>query len=92
MDWQNSSHEQIYNRIGKQIKQMRKVYGYSQEQLAEETGLGRTTIIRIEKGEVITLDSIIRIFSVFSILDRFDELFVAPELSPMQILLKSKKK
>ncbi len=92
MDWQNSSHEQIYNRIGKQIKQMRKVYGYSQEQLAEETGLGRTTIIRIEKGEVITLDSIIRIFSVFSILDRFDELFVSPELSPMQILLKSKKK
>jgi transcriptional regulator with XRE-family HTH domain len=92
MDWQDSSHEQIYSRIGKQMKQMRKVYGYSQKQLAEETGLGRTTIIRIEKGEVISLDSIIRIFSVFSILDRFDELFVAPELSPMQILLKSKKK
>ena len=92
MDWQNSSHEQIYNRIGEQIKQMRKVYGYSQEQLAEETGLGRTTIIRIEKGAVITLDSIIRIFSVFSILDRFDSFFIAPELSPMQILLKSKKK
>lgn len=92
MDWQNSSHEQIYNRIGEQIKQMRKVYGYSQEQLATETGLGRTTIIRIEKGEVITLDSVIRIFSVFSILDRFDHFFTAPELSPMQLLLKSKKK
>ena len=92
MDWQNSSHEQIYSRIGEQVKQMRKVYGYSQEELAEETGLGRTTIIRIEKGEVMTLDSIIRIFSVFSILDRFDQLFAVPELSPMQILLKSKKK
>ncbi|MCT4580326.1 MAG: helix-turn-helix domain-containing protein [Flavobacteriales bacterium] len=92
MDWQNSSHEQIYRKIGEQLKLMRKVYGFSQEQLAEETGLGRTTIIRIEKGEVITLDSIIRIFSVFSILERFDQLFTAPELSPMQLFFKSKKK
>lgn len=92
MDWQNSTHEQIYNRIGKQIKKMRKVYGYSQEKLAEETGLGRTTIIRIEKGEVITLDSVIRIFSVFSLLDRFDQFFISPELSPMQLFLKNKKK
>jgi transcriptional regulator with XRE-family HTH domain len=92
MDWQNSSHEQIYNRIGEQVKKMRKVYGYSLEQLAEETGLSRTTIIRVEKGEVITLDTIIRIFNVFSILERFDQLFAVPALSPMQLLLKNKKK
>lgn len=37
-------------RLGKRIKEIRKTKGLTQEQLAELTGLDRTTISRIESG------------------------------------------
>lgn len=38
-------------KIGKKIKEMRKLKGYSQEGFAAKAGLGRTYYGRIERGE-----------------------------------------
>jgi len=88
MNWQEQSHKEIYLSVGKRIRSMRVSHGYSQKELAKESGLGRTTIFRIEKGESISFDAIIRIFRVFHTLDRFETLFDVLELSPMKMYLK----
>lgn len=87
MNWQHLAHEDIFEQIGLKLKIMRKAYGYSQQDLAKQAGLGRTTIFRIEKGESMSLDAIVRILKVYGVLDRLDALLASPTKSPMQSFL-----
>lgn len=49
-------------KIGKKIKEMRKLKGYSQEGFAAKAGLGRTYFGRVERGEQnISIQNLIRI-------------------------------
>ncbi len=49
-------------KIGKLIRETRKAKGYSQEAFAAETGLGRTYMGRIERGEQnISIQNLIQI-------------------------------
>jgi DNA-binding XRE family transcriptional regulator len=91
MNWQHLAHEDIFIQIGMKLRSMRKTNGYSQVELAKLTGLGRTTIFRIEKGEAISMDAVVRIMRVYHILDRFNPLFESPKKSPMQSFLDGSK-
>lgn len=49
-------------KIGKKIREMRKLKGFSQEEFAAEAGLGRTYYGRIERGEQnISIQNLIQI-------------------------------
>ncbi len=49
-------------KIGKKIREMRKLKGFSQENFAAEAGLGRTYYGRIERGEQnISIQNLIQI-------------------------------
>lgn len=49
-------------KIGKKIREMRKLKGFSQEDFAAEAGLGRTYYGRIERGEQnISIQNLIQI-------------------------------
>ena len=43
--------QQTRNRIGQRIAKLRKLYGFSQEQLSERAGLQRSHLSRIEAGK-----------------------------------------
>jgi transcriptional regulator with XRE-family HTH domain len=43
--------QQTRNRIGLRIAKLRKLYGFSQEQLSERAGLQRSHLSRIEAGK-----------------------------------------
>lgn len=91
MSWQEKSHKEIYDTIAERLKVMRKSYGFTQEELAEQAGISRSTIARIEKGETITLDAIIRIFRCFHTLERFEHLFETTPLSPLELYRNERK-
>lgn len=38
--------------IGKNIRYIRNLYGYSKQQLADLVGIGKCTLINVERGEV----------------------------------------
>lgn len=55
--------------IGKQIKELRKNKGWSQQKLAEESGLSFNTITRIEQGigNSPTLKTLIKLVDVLGV-------------------------
>lgn len=57
------------NMIGKQIKELRKHKGWSQQKLAEESGLSFNTITRIEQGigNSPTLKTLIKLANVLEV-------------------------
>jgi transcriptional regulator with XRE-family HTH domain len=74
-DWQDLPQIEIYKNIGKNLKETRKSFKYSQSKLAEKAGLSLRTIQRIESGEALNFDSLIRIFRVYNQLNQLQSIF-----------------
>ena len=91
-DWQNLPQIDIYKNISNNLKEIRKSYKYSQKELAEKTGLSLRTIQRIESGEALHFDSIIRIFRVYNQLNQLQSIFQnTRSFDPIEMLKKLKK-
>lgn len=86
-DWAALSDKVIVNRICSQLRQLRLDQNITQEQLAERAGLGRATISRIEKGQSVSLLTLIQLLRALNRLDLLDAFqSVTPEISPLQML------
>lgn len=67
--------------IGRRLTRTRLEFNFTQAQLAEEAGVSKRTLERLEAGAVATqLSSFVRVCRILNILDRFDVLI--PELIP----------
>lgn len=52
----------VRNRFGKRVRELRKLKGWSQEELADKAGLHRTYVGTIERGEQnVSIDNIERL-------------------------------
>lgn len=61
-------------KAGKLVKLLRKKDNVSQDQLAEMLDLSRITIQNLESGKNITLDTLLKVFQHFDVLEKFDHL------------------
>lgn len=82
----------IVLQIGEFVKQLRAQQSKTQAQLAEEAGLNRWTITQIEKGESVTLTSLIQILRALNSLDVLSQFSVSEEISPLEYAKLKKKK
>ena len=57
----------VFNAIGGNIIRLRTGGGMSQEQLAENSGIGRSTIQSMERGEPCTLANLIKIATALGV-------------------------
>lgn len=78
------SDKAIREKVGGFIKHKRLQQNITQAQLAESTNLNRTTIVKIEKGESITLASLIPILRALDSLYVFESFEVYDEISPLE--------
>ena len=70
--------------IGQRVASRRLAANLTQEQLAEQAGLGLRTVQRLELGAAATqLSGFIRICRVLGLVDRFELLVPEPAASPM---------
>ncbi|TXD58025.1 helix-turn-helix domain-containing protein [Polaribacter sp. IC063] len=86
------SYKEIIRKWGEKISSLRVKAGWSQTELAEKTGMSRSSIACIEKGRNFSMASLISISRVLEILDKF-EFFLKVEtyeLTPMEIYEKEK--
>ena len=91
--WVQMSDSAIVSQLGGYIKQLRLQQNKTQAQLAETAGLNRWTISQIEKGESITLMSLIQILRALDSLHVLNGFDVPDEISPLEYAkLKKKKK
>ncbi len=82
----------IVKEICKNLRLMRLNKNISQEELANRSGVSRTTISRLESGKagtILTLVQVLRILNKLDILNFFNE---ESEISPLQLLKLQEKK
>ena len=70
--------------IGERLARLRLMKNLTQEQLAEQAGLGLRTVQRLELGAAATqLSGFVRICRVLGLVERFEEFIPEPAVSPM---------
>jgi transcriptional regulator with XRE-family HTH domain len=91
---ENSIDEALLKRLGARIARIRLNLNLTQEQLAEQAGLGLRTVQRLELGAAATqLSGFIRICRVLGLVEGFDTLIPEPTLSPVaQLKLRGKQR
>jgi len=83
-EWVQMSDAAIAKQIGAFIRHVRLQQNKTQAQLAEMGGLNRWTISQIEKGESITLTSLIQILRALDSLHVLNAFDVSDEISPLE--------
>lgn len=71
--------------IGEFVRSARLSQNKTQQQLADEAGINRTTLVQLEKGKPVNLLSLIQVLRVLKKLHVFREMEVKPQLSPLQL-------
>jgi transcriptional regulator with XRE-family HTH domain len=82
-DWYSITDSEIIIEIGKRLKTQRIFENITQQMLAEQTGLNRSTIRDIENGRSVNLLSLIPVIRRLELLDRLDEAIPDYEKSPV---------
>ncbi len=87
------SDEAILAELGKRIAQCRIERQFTQVQLAEQAGVSKSTIERIEAGASAQMSSMIRVFRILDLLPGLEQLIPETGPRPMDLLkLQGKKR
>lgn len=91
--WYEMTNIAILQTLGARLKEYRLRKNMQQAELAKFAGVNISTVVRIEKGQNIMIDSYLRIMRVLDMLDNLDEFIPEPPRSPllMKKLLGKKK-
>jgi len=82
-----ASDEAILSELGGRLARVRLEQNLTQAQLAEQAGVSKRTVERLESGSVATqLSGFIRVCRVLEIIERFDMLVPEPVPSPVEQL------
>ena len=84
----------IQQRIGEKIKKLRLKQNITQKNLSDISNVSLSTIKKVERGEIASFDSLLRILRILGKLDIFQPLIEEEQLSPNEYyeLMKSTKK
>ena len=81
----------VMEEFGSRLARLRIDKGYSQKDLAEQAGIGKRTLERLENGMQVQSRSIIRVLRSLELLDRCENILPSVTLRPMEILGKREK-
>lgn len=74
----------ISHKIGEKFRYLRLRQNITQQQLAVDSQLSLSTIKKVEKGEIASFDSFIRILRTLGCLDTLAPLLEEPSMSPSE--------
>lgn len=80
------SDQAILAELGSRLAQRRIAMRLSQADLAEQAGVGKRTVERIEAGESAQVTTLVRLFRVLDLLPALDALIPAESTRPMELL------
>jgi transcriptional regulator with XRE-family HTH domain len=76
----------VLEELGSRLERTRLNRNLTQEQLAEEAGVSRPTVVRIESGGVVKLPAFIRVLRALDMLEGLEALVPEPVPSPIEQL------
>jgi transcriptional regulator with XRE-family HTH domain len=80
----SASPEQIEADLGRRLEALRLSRNINQAQLAAEAGVSRRTITRLENGQGVALDTLIRVLRALGMVDRLAALLPDPGVQPIE--------
>ena len=81
--WTEMSNQAILLEIGRRVRDIRIRKNIQQKELATGSGVGLSTVIRLEKGDTIAVEKLICILRYMDMLENLENLFPKPVLSPI---------
>ncbi|MEM7081263.1 MAG: helix-turn-helix transcriptional regulator [Pseudomonadota bacterium] len=78
-----ASPEAVERVLGRRLEQLRLAKNINQTTLANEAGVSRRTITRLENGQGTSLDTLIRVMKALGVVHRFDTLLPDPSVRPI---------
>ena len=84
IDYLLASPEAIESSLGNKLERLRLSKNINQSALADEAGVSRRTITRLENGEGTSLDTFIRVMRALGIVDRLETLLPDPATRPIE--------
>lgn len=83
-DWTSMSDAALVKTIGTFVKTHRLSQNRTQDAVAEAAGISRSTLSLLERGEKITLGSLIRVLRILDLLYVMDAFTMSDEISPVE--------
>ena len=84
--WTELSDTAILDRFGTRLKAYRISRGLKQQELALESGVGVSTIAKIESGQSVSLSLLISVMRTLGLLENIDLLVPEQKPSPIEML------
>jgi len=76
--------ETILAEVGERLLRRRLARKMTQAELAEQAGIGKRTLERVEAGATAQFSTIIRIFRVLGLLEKLDQMLAEPAIRPLE--------
>ena len=83
IDYTVAAPEDIETDIGHRLEELRLSQNRNQSQIAQEAGVSRRTITRLENGEGVSLDTLIRVMRALGVVEHFRMLLPDPAVRPI---------
>lgn len=90
--WYAMSDDRILKQIGEFVKHHRMEQNKTQSMLAKDAGISRSTLSLLERGETVTLTTLIRVLRVLEQLQIINEFTIQARQSPILLAQAEKKK
>ena len=84
--WSELSDTAILKLFGTRMKAYRISQGIKQQELATESGVGVSTIAKIENGQSVTFSLLVSVMRTLGLLGNFEVLVPEQKTSPMELL------
>ena len=84
-NWSSMSDKALAEHIGRFVKEKRLELNKTQDTLAHAAGISRSTLSLLEKGETVTLATLLQVLRVLDQLHILDVFSVQPTVSPIQL-------
>ncbi|MCF8214488.1 MAG: helix-turn-helix transcriptional regulator [Chitinophagaceae bacterium] len=84
-NWSSMSDKVLAKHIGSFVKEKRMEMNKTQDLLAHAAGISRSTLSLLEKGETVTLATLLQVLRVLDQLHILDVFSVQPTVSPIQL-------
>lgn len=84
IDWYSMSDDNIAQQIGKYVKHHRLLLNKTQVQIANEASISRSTLSLLERGETVTLSTLLQVLRVLDLLHVLNPFTVKREVSPIE--------
>jgi transcriptional regulator with XRE-family HTH domain len=84
IDYEIASIEALQRDLGRRLEALRLGRNIQQAQLAKEAGVSRRTITRLESGQSVSLDTLLRVMRALGLSSRLAALLPEPSVQPVE--------